>query len=109
MKTPEEIKKDNALIDESIAHWERMRDGNESGGESPDAYNCPLCQTYLDRPLSICEGCPVMLKTWQSLCDGSPWATASFAWSSRRSYPVQWRNAAQDEIDFLKSLKREVE
>lgn len=108
MKTPEETKMDDTLIDWSISHWERMRDGTQAEGESPDSFSCPLCRAYLKKSMSFCDGCPVKEASGESHCENSPWPMASMAWLARRRYPAVWKQAAQSEIDFLKSLKKDV-
>ena len=89
-------------IEESIAHYERMRD-HPGCGEMPIAQHCPLCKKYL-RPLDTephCLGCPVSRRTGEPSCKGSPWFWAMQAFFY---HPDAWPQCAQAEIDFLRSL-----
>ena len=71
----------------SIEKWEKIVAGE---GIDLGTVNCPLCQIFVV-PKDSCEGCPVMEKTGESDCYGSP-------------YYDHRPDSAQDELDFLESL-----
>lgn len=81
----------------SIAKWEAIVAGT---GEDDGAVNCPLCHLFGD----TCQGCPVMQKTGQFNCGGSPYykyAGAIHAYGTHSSEAIA---AAQSELDFLRGL-----
>jgi hypothetical protein len=90
----------------SIAKWEAIVEGHglEHG---PD--DCPLCQlfhfSYRKDGQRTCVGCPVMHRTGNSLCAGSPYDDYSAAEEEDEDDSearMTW--AAKAELDFLKSL-----
>ena len=89
-----------SAIDESIAHWERMRDGTGADGEEPTGPNCALCKKHL-----WCNGCPVALFTRSTSCSRSPYTAARDAWQNHGLDSPEFHAAAQDEVDFLKIVK----
>jgi hypothetical protein len=89
----------------SVKHWEELRDNPRSS--TPSARDCPLCTLFIksENNREPCEGCPVALKTGLPGCEGSPWRKAFKQWC--RFYDGKkntFKQAAQAEIDFLKSL-----
>jgi hypothetical protein len=88
-------------LNDSIAHWERMRD-NPNGEDRPGRRQCALCGLFNRNFADGCAGCPVKAKTGEVGCAGTPYehANAIFGFGANRS----WRKAAQAEINFLKSL-----
>lgn len=93
-----------AALQDSIAHWERMRDDRAETPEQPIAPDCALCRLfYTSRPSpTCCYGCPVYTTTSQQFCRGTPYAEAERAYDDPNEFA--WKEAAQAEIDFLKSL-----
>ncbi len=98
-------------LQESIAHWERMRDFTKTdqfNEEGPSSHHCALCQTYR---ANYCRGCSVSDFTRTTGCAKTPYQAAVKAYyiilvtrgPSRKTWKA-WREAAQAEIDFLKSL-----
>jgi hypothetical protein len=96
----------------SIAKWER-----NVAAVTPDDVElgymaCPLCTLFWD---DDCKGCPVAMKTGKVECDSTPYYDAYWAfnnWILLGSSSVAgeaFRSAAQDEVDFLKSLLPEGE
>jgi hypothetical protein len=92
----------------SIRHWEE-----NLAAETPDHVHtgpsrCLLCQRFHMNP--NCGGCPVSQYTGQKNCRGTPYAVANRRHSFWDSMPdsdehkERWREAAQAELDFLKSL-----
>jgi len=85
----------------SIAKWEGIIAGTvEDLGDT----NCPLCQMFNnDDSEWPCRGCPVKKITGATYCKGSPYV--SFAKVKHHgSKNDEYREAAQAELDFLKSL-----
>jgi hypothetical protein len=98
-----------AILD-SVAHWERMMDGEEGPGEDPRSESCALCQMCKKSSgEATCDGCPVSAKTGLIGCAGTPWDTAYRLWQTvgNRNDPLMnllWKVAAQKMVDFLKGL-----
>ena len=74
---------------------------------------CPLCRVYYNRYLH-CEGCPIMEFTGVGGCEKTPYHNATQANHRARSAGTKESYAAaataiQAEIDFLKSLREDVE
>src|SRR4030042_439201 len=66
-----------AALEESIAHWRRMRD-DPFCEESPGYAHCALCRRY-----RRCADCPVAAKAHAG-CHGSPHGDACRAWNRLR-------------------------
>lgn len=102
-------KKTLKALEESIAHWERMRDDPDCG-EEPSGTDCPLCARFGGE--ERCYGCPVYDRTLRRNCEGSPLADAVVArYLAVRASPAdkfvavaEWRRQATREIQFLRSL-----
>ena len=99
---------DRALVEDSIAHWERMR-GDIDCGEGPRAGDCPLCMRYCPDPGApgYCDGCPVAKRVGLKQCRRTPFRLAEDAWGLARDddwWIPDWQDKAQKEIDFLKTL-----
>lgn len=89
---------------ESIEHWTRLATGTRKSCEFVGVKDCALCQLfYTGYSPNSCVGCPVMQATKQRFCKNSPYKDASkasyFGYNS-----VEFKEAAQRELDFLKSL-----
>jgi len=103
-------KKTKKALNESIAHWERMRafeTTEEFDKEEPHGPFCSLCKLFLVK--YNCEGCPVFEKTGKVACRSTPYSTAYtsyFEWKriNTKKNRTAWRKAATREINFLKSL-----
>jgi len=102
------------LLDESIAHWERMT-AKPSGREEPTMSQCPLCQAYYEEG---CRGCPVFKYTGQPGCAGTPYGKALCAWldlqgvgsmpalkEERARRRFGWAETAAREICFLEGVR----
>ena len=124
-------KSDIDLVDESITHWERMRDDPNECGERPFADGCALCRKYffndfdpnvpypeIKTDKEACEGCPIYLLAGQKHCLGTPYIAALEAfppitWKSGSAMApavpearrLEWRALAQDEIFFLRAVR----
>jgi hypothetical protein len=94
---------DRGRVMDSIKHWERMRD-NPYGADAPTITGCALCRAYhaLD-----CFGCPIFSKTGSSLCGLTPFQDADDAYEDMQEHLSNWREKAQAEVDFLRSLLEE--
>jgi hypothetical protein len=99
---------------ESIAHWERMQ-AKWDCGEEPYGDDCALCRRFYEYDApdgDTCTGCPVMVRTGEHGCEGSPWYAARVAWSNLKNYGENpkgerlqhWQAMAQKQIEFLRSL-----
>jgi hypothetical protein len=90
----------------SIKHWEDNVAAEAVDDASTRPGSCALCREfYYDG--NACFGCPVADKVRSRHCTNTPYIGASAAWhdwrrgvGSRR----QWREFAQAELDFLRSL-----
>jgi hypothetical protein len=88
-------------LQHSIAHWERLVSGKSLPEEKVNRLSCALCTKFWD---SSCKGCPVAEKTNQITCEGTPY---NEAWWTQDQYGInsqQFKEAAKQELDFLKSL-----
>lgn len=94
--------KDIALLKETVAHWEQVLLGKETGS----ALTCPLCKQYQS---SNCSGCPIQQETKLSDCRATPWEK----WHEYHAYRVLRMADTNDdeskrltiaEINFLKGL-----
>ena len=98
------------LIQLSIDHWVRMRDGkriptkdlrSERGTlEYTGTHDCALCRMYWE---GDCIDCPVMNKTGKARCWGAPFQEFTSKELSRRSKKMQ--KICNEMIDFLEGLK----
>jgi hypothetical protein len=83
----------------SIAKWRAIVAGT---GEESGIYDCPLCALFHPRrapeptPPAPCAGCPVMERTGQAYCAGSPYDR----WDEGDDDAA----VAKEELDFLCSL-----
>ena len=87
-------------LEGSIVKWEGIVDGTV---ENDGPRNCPLCQKFAHAGMPLgerCNGCPVMERTGQRGCNGSPYVYYIAGQPSATK-------AAQEELDFLKSLRDE--
>jgi len=95
----------------SIDNWVQKRDAVDINEWEyiDDNKSCPLCIRY---PSYECDGCPVRNRTGREDCLGTPYIEACRAfhnvtrhttWENR----LAWSYAAQQEIDFLRSLQDE--
>jgi hypothetical protein len=100
----------------SIAHWERLANRKRQPNESVSVGDCALCglfnlhRTMIDPPqMERCNGCPVFAHTGEQFCKGTPFILAEQISEQVDKYdePMDtgsFQFAAQDEVDFLKSL-----
>lgn len=98
-------------IEAAIAKWQRIVDGN---GIDNGADDCALCALYLHKS---CIGCPVTdaIGNINYLCRDTPyieWCRASRALAYNiegvgYEHTEESLAAAQKELDFLKSLKKD--
>jgi hypothetical protein len=94
-------KKTLTALKGSIAHWERMRDDVAAPHESPGPDSCPLCHLYFGR--SHCDiRCPIAAANHEH-CVGTPYQYAEDL-HDPNGVSAAFREAAQEEINFLKSL-----
>lgn len=108
-------------IKESIAHWERMRDGKRIkivlDLEEPSSGDCALCDYEYTQKVDEhesgtrwkdpCVFCPVYEKTGLAHCSGTPYLKALMFWRAMpdKDNPTpEFKAAAQEEIGFLRKL-----
>lgn len=108
--TTKYTQKNLELIRQSIEHWERDNVGNV-GPEDVNVYttDCPLCKEFLLQT-DNCDGCPVDEKSCGHGCDNTPYGEVYGLykqWKREGFKPPEFEKAVQEEINFLKSLKRE--
>lgn len=94
----------------SIQKWENIVMGL---GEDKGADNCALCVEFL-KDMNDCKGCPVEAKTQQMDCINTPYHPWRIHHRQRHQrYPsvaiacLTCVYLAQDELDFLKSLRKD--
>lgn len=90
--------KDRAVtaLAESVAHWERLRDGTQAPGEGPFAESCACCAAFRGR-YGACWACPVSARTGHSDCIGTPYHRARDEFAD----PVV-TTERQAEVDYLR-------
>jgi hypothetical protein len=92
----------------SIEKWERNVEATRFSDVLLGASYCPLCNLfYRVMESEPCKGCPVAVKTGEPYCGRTPyeWVVDIYeAWIMRAATVEQWQEAAQVEVDFLKSL-----
>ena len=97
-------KKTRAALKGSIQKWTKIVKGT---GVDNGTANCPLCQLFYFNYMEGCTGCPVKLKTGRSDCQETPYSKWSWLFRGDRPWKAETQNqkeAAQAELDFLKSL-----
>lgn len=95
---------DKKTLEASITEWERKRIAQYPGGVNSNY--CPLCDLYGN---DGCLGCPIYDAGFEG-CKDTPWFMTRIKlsnWGLEPNNPTfyqEWKDAAQAEIDFLKSL-----
>lgn len=105
MKPTIEAMNTDPLLEDSIAHWERMATGKANKGEGPVWHQCALCKTHLSNK---CVGCPVFKKTKELFCEGTPYEEAFDVYMQDQEgiNSPRFQAHALMELEFLKSLRR---
>lgn len=92
-------------LEASIKHWEENVAAKTVHDVLIGARACALCVRFLSQG---CIGCPVFKTTGQVACRETPYDAAHQAferWRIRRpAAELKFRQAAQAELDFLRSL-----
>ena len=85
-------------LKESIKKWEWLA---KHRGSPPytDSETCALCNIYILGDKNNCTGCPVMERTGEKSCVGTPYYDYSMALGHKKA-----KLAARAEVKFLKSL-----
>ena len=98
--------KTTEALEGSIKKWEKIVQGNE---EDDGIANCPLCTLF---HAGACKKCPVQLTTKAFGCGASPhekWMKhqeeVHWLLPKRRAACRECQDLAQQEVDFLKSLR----
>jgi hypothetical protein len=97
-----------AALEASIKHWEENVAAETAYDVKIGPNECALCRMYWEQ--HNCGECPVAAATGEPECDLTPFVDAWRAWGCwRESDDMRdaWRQAAQAELDFLKSLRTE--
>ena len=95
-------------LENSILHWADNVAAEMPDGASLRASKCALCLAHYEYG---CMGCPVAIHTDRVRCAGTPYSAAAEAhetWLEDPRSPIAkaaFRDAAQVELDFLKSLR----
>ncbi len=100
-------------LKDSIEHWERMMRDPDCG-DRLYRDECALCNLFWN-PAEACPRCPIGAHTGLGQCMGTPYGQARDAlgvYLCAKTYgeanlaPLRraWRESAQEEIDFLRSL-----
>ena len=104
--------KTREALEASIKHWEQNVAAGHPGAAKVGPGNCALCEAFHE---AHCDMCPVRLETGAAYCHRTPYsrtAEAIVRWRWAMGDPLAreaWRKAAQAELDFLISLRPEVE
>ena len=99
-----------AALENSIQHWRENIAQNNCRFIHIGSSYCALCELFLYNRPNECGGCPVVEKTGEPLCNGTPWRRFRVTLSSwhddpdEEAYRNTWRQAAQAMVDFLISL-----
>ena len=100
-------KETREALEASIKHWEENAAVDHLKDVKLGEENCALCRLFIR---DSCKGCPIFENdTNQQYCIGTPYYAAH---SARRGEPPSlgtFRMAAQEMVDFLKSLRPEEE
>ena len=103
-------------LQDSIDHWQRMRDDPIGSGDRPFAKSCALCQIFIfaEEVDEHCVGCPVANKTGNPDCEETPYYETVAPFNHVRvlgeKHPLYakalkaWQEAADAELEFLRSL-----
>ena len=101
-------KETEAALRESIKHWEENVAAKKVEDTGVAASDCALCIKFFDD--GLCNGCPVKQHTSRVRCKETPFYRA---WIAENNWFVNpgsekaaaaFKAAAQEELDFLKSL-----
>ena len=104
-------------LKKSIRHWERMRDGKRikiksicgfMELEEPDSQFCALCRRF-ERNCFDLDWCPVARCVGEDDCNHTPWYEASKSFHNVGPDSPEFKKAAAEEVEFLKSLLPENE
>lgn len=88
----------------SIKHWQENSKAKTTDDASTSYLMCPLCSEFIKQG---CRGCPVMVATGQTSCEGSPYSEADESlmdWKFGKGRREAFIAAAKEELKFLKSL-----
>jgi hypothetical protein len=101
-------------LKESIAHWERLATGKLQPGEDIGPTHCALCARFYSvgrcrTPSPEEEPCPVAVRTGCSYCEDTPYEYALAVDEAVGLDHPDFQAAAQEELDFLRSLLPEKE
>ncbi len=88
-------------LKQSIAHWKRLATGKRREGERVGVADCALCKLFFYKD---CVGCPVAQKVNRIGCSDTPYKEADRTYYFYGPDSNEFKQAAQVELNFLKSL-----
>lgn len=97
-----------AALEASIEKWERNACADHPDDVKLGPEYCPLCQLFWE---DDCESCPIAAHTGQIFCKDTPYERADIVAYRWEDYPDSenlreaFREAAEEEVAFLKSLR----
>jgi len=98
-------------LQESIKHWERVV--ADPLHEETGVHHCALCKLFYpnnqESPMEAflndpCKGCPIKEKTGAPFCEGTPYDRVAHLGLHEKEGTDEYKEAAQEELDFLRSL-----
>lgn len=106
-------KKTKRALEESIAHWDRLRTGKRQPDEGISGSDCALCQRFVLSEKAVygaCmrksgELCPIHERTGDTECRGSPYVWASHAGGIEGLDSKAFKREARKMHKFLISLR----
>lgn len=90
-----------SLLEQSIEHWTRLRDGTKAPDEDHYSSSCPLCKEYYIHPQLYCQHCPIYQDTGKRYCALTPWTLVHEHFRDTQTYHPR---LCQMEIDYLTAL-----
>lgn len=97
-----------AALEASIEKWERNARVDHPDDVKLGLTTCPLCRLFWG---DDCESCPIAAHTGQIFCEDTPYERADIAAGRWEDCPDSealreaFREAAEEEVAFLKSLR----
>lgn len=97
-----------AALEASIEKWERNARADHPDEVELGPKTCPLCQLFWE---DDCVDCPVAASTRLQFCEDTPYEWCEDSAERWENYPDSkdlreaFREAAEEEVAFLKSLR----
>lgn len=93
-------------LEKSIEHWEGLAKVQDRKSIKIGPQYCALCDLFNSKDnMLFCEGCPVSAAVKGIYCYHTPYENArdDYYWWDLKTF----KKSAQEELDFLKSLREE--